>query len=105
MSAKTYRKGDDNFLKNIKKIARRFKGKGGGPDSETAVSAHKQDLQDGWVWFWSDNSDITNVITRSIGYILEVRDHGETVGMKIDKKGFRSCYHAFKVSKKGAVNA
>lgn len=104
MSEKIYKKGDENFLKNIKKIARRFKGKGGGPDSETAVNAHKQDIQDGWVWFWSDNSDITNLISRSTGYILEVKDHGETVGMKMDKKGFRSCCHAFKVSNKGAVS-
>ena len=104
MSEKIYKKGDKDFLKDIKKIARRFKGKGGGPDSETAVNAHKQDIQDGWVWFWSDNSDITNLISRSTGYILEVKDHGETVGMKMDKKGFRSCCHAFKVSNKGAVS-
>ncbi len=99
MSVKVYKRGEESFLKNIKKVAKRFKGKGGGPDSETAVNAHKQDIQDGWVWFWSDNSDITNLITRSSKYILELNDHGETVGMKIDKKGFRSCYHAFKVGK------
>ena len=104
VSKNTYKKDDKNFLKNIKKIAKRFKGKGGGPESESAVTANKQDIQDGFVWFWSDNSDITNLIARSTRYILEVIDHGHAVGMKIDKKGFRSCCHAFKVSKKGAVN-
>ena len=106
MSKKTYTKGDENFLKNIFGIAERFKGKGGGPESESAVNAQKQDLQDGFVWFWSDNSDITNLISRSTKYILEVVDYNETVSIKVARKGFRSCYHAFKVSrlKPGALN-
>lgn len=96
-----HKKGDENFLKNIRAIARRFKGKGGGPDSESGINAHKQDINDGYVWFSSDNSDITNLITRSAGYILELRDCGDSVIVKMDKKGFRSCCHAFKVSKGG----
>jgi hypothetical protein len=99
MYLKTFKKGEENFLENILAVAERFKGRGGGPDSESAVNAQKQDLQDGFVTFWSDNSDITNLINRSANYILELNDHEETVSMKIDKKGFRSCCHAFKLSK------
>ena len=31
--------------------------------------------------------------------ILELRDGGDSVIIKMDKKGFRSCYHAFKVAR------
>ena len=80
-------------------MANRFKGLGGGPESESAVNAMKGDLKDGYVWFWSDNSDITNLIMRSSDYILQLDDYDETVAVKMDKKGFRSVCHAFKVSR------
>ena len=95
---KIYKKGEPDFLKNIKSVAKRFKGKGGGPESESAVNAFKEDLKDGFVWFWSDNSDVSNLIARSAKYILEVNDFKDTVSIKMDRKGFRSCCHAFKVS-------
>jgi hypothetical protein len=96
---KVYKQGDADFLKNIKKIAKRFKGKGGGPDTETCINANKHDLNLGFVSFWSDNSDITNLLKRSKKYILEIQDFGETVQILIDRKGFRSCVHSFKVGK------
>ena len=98
---KVYKRDDPNFNEKITEVAKRFKGKGGGPDSETAINAYKQDLGDGYVSFYSDNSDITNLLSRSKDYVLEVIDYGENVSIKIDKKGFRSCYHAFKLSKQG----
>ena len=94
-----YKKTDPDFDVKIKNLSKRFKGKGGGPDRETAINAHKKDLSDGYVLFCSDNSDITNLISRSKNYILEVRDYGENVVIKMDRKGFRSCFHAFKISK------
>ena len=99
MPKKTYRKNEKDFLKNIRTVAKRFKGKGGGPESESAVSSNKGDLKDGFVWFWSDNSDVTNLIRRSTDYILEVTEYEENVSIKMDRKGFRSCCHAFKVSR------
>ena len=99
MSAIIYRQGDQDFRKNILAVSKRFKGKGGDADSESAINAHKQDIQDGYVWFSSDNSDITNLISRSARNILELTDNGDSVIIKMDKKGFRSCYHAFKVAR------
>ena len=99
MTAKIYKQGDKDFQKNILAVSKRFKGKGGDADSESAINAHKQDIQDGYVWFSSDNSDITNLISRSGKNILELRDGGDFVIIKMDKKGFRSCCHAFKVAK------
>lgn len=96
---KVYKKNDKDFSKKINEVAKRFKGKGGGPDSETAINAFKQDIGEGYVTFYSDNSDITNLLTRSKGYVLEIADYGENVIIKLDRKGFRSCFHAFKISK------
>jgi hypothetical protein len=98
-SKKVYKKGDADFIKRVNEVAKRFKGKGGGPESETAINAFKQDMGDGYVSFYSDNSDITNLLTRSKGYVLEITDFGENVLIKLDRKGFRSCFHAFKISK------
>ena len=93
------KRDDPRFKAKLQEIRKRFTGRGGGPDAETAVNAHKQDLKEGFVYFWSDNSDIATVIKRSAAYILEVKDCDETVRFKIDRKGFRSCCHAFKLSK------
>lgn len=90
-------KGQEGFEEKLKDIASRFKGKGGGPEAESSVCASKMDIKDGYVWFWSDNSDVTNIISRSTKYILEVKDCYETIGMKIDKTGFRGCTYCFKV--------
>tara|TARA_R100001594_G_C3874125_1_gene224228 strand:- start:41 stop:337 length:297 start_codon:yes stop_codon:yes gene_type:complete len=94
-----YNKGDKDFDKALNRIAKRFKGKGGGPDAETLINANKHDINLGYVSLWSDNNDITNLINRSRKYILSVRDYGETVEFKMAKGGFRSCCHAFKVGK------
>lgn len=98
MPKKIYKKGEEGFMQHLRSLADRFKGLGGGPESESAVNSNKMDLKDGFVWFWSDNSDITNLITRSADYILQVDDYGDNVALKMDRKGFRSCYHAFKFS-------
>jgi len=96
---KIYKKGEKDFRKNILAISRRFKGKGGGPDAESGVDAYKEDIKEGFVWFSSDNSDVTNLIRRSSKYILELKDYGDSVIMKMNKDGFRSCCHAFKISR------
>jgi len=104
MTRKTYKRGEARFLENIRAVANRFKGLGGGPESESAVNSNKGDLKQGFVWFWSDNSDIANIIARSSDYILQLDDYEETVGIKMDKKGFRSCCHAFKVSRSSKLD-
>ena len=64
-----FTRDDKEFEKKLKNISARFKGIGGGPESESAVVACKIDIKDGFVWFWADNSDITNLISRSKKYI------------------------------------
>jgi len=94
-----YKKGEKDFRKNILAVSKRFKGKGGGPESESGIDAHKEDVKEGFVWFSSDNRDVTNLISRSYKYILELHDRGESVMIKMDSRGFRSCVHAFKVGR------
>ena len=90
---------DSNFEAKLDELRQRFAGVKKSAESETAVNVNKQDLKDGFVTFWSDNSDITQLISRSAGYIVSIMDCGETVRIRMDRKGFRSCYHAFKLSK------
>jgi|TARA_R110000824_G_scaffold78222_10_gene197568 hypothetical protein len=92
-------RGDATFEAKLTELKKRFTGVKKSAESETAVNVNKQDLKDGYVTFWSDNSDITQLINRSAGYIVSVMDCGETVRIRMSRKGFRSCYHAFKLSK------
>ena len=84
------------FEKALQDIANRYKGLGGGPTSESSVHASKQDIREGYAWFWSDNSDVSNLIQRSREYILEIRDHGDNISLKLDKSGYRGPIYAFR---------
>jgi hypothetical protein len=96
---KKWKRGEEGFEAALKDLATKYKGLGGGPDSESSVHASKQDIKEGFAWFWSDNSDISNLIQRSKDYILEVRDFGGNVSMKLDKTGYRGPIYAFRPDK------
>ena len=96
---------DPRFQKKLQELTKRFRGVKKNAESETAINAHKLDLRDGFVYFWSDNSDIAKLIKRSAGHIVSIQDCGETVCFKVSRKGFRGCCHAFKLSGTGESNA
>ena len=91
-------KGDIDFEKKLRELEKRFTGRKKNFESETAINVNKYELNQGYVTFWSDNGDIAKLIKRSKGYILSVNDHGDSATIKMDKRGFRSCFHAFKIS-------
>ena len=93
------KKGDPGFESKLEELEKRFSGVKKNFESETAVNVNKYELGEGYVTFWSDNSDITQLLRRSKGYVEAVLDCGETVRLHLDRQGFRSCYHAFKLSK------
>ena len=93
---KKWKKGEEGFEQALQDLAARYKGLGGGPDSESSVHASKQDIREGFAWFWSDNSDVSNLIQRSREYILEIRDHGDNISLKLDKSGYRGPIYAFR---------
>ena len=99
---KKWKRGEDGFDAALQDLAYRYKGLGGGPDSESSVHASKQDIKEGFAWFWSDNSDVSNLIQRSKDYILEVRDFGSNVSMKVDKRAYRGSIYAFRPDKNGS---
>jgi hypothetical protein len=92
-------KKDTNFKKVLQEIKMRFGGSAGGPESESILNWCKGDSKEGWVSFWTDNKDASNLITRSKKYILAVRLDDAGVEFKMDKKGFRSSITAFKVGR------
>ena len=99
---KKWKRGEEGFETALQDQAVKYKGLGGGPDSESSVHASKQDIKGGYAWFWSDNSDVSNLIQRSQDYILEVRDFGGNVSMKIDKRAYRGSIYAFRPDKNGS---
>ena len=99
---KKWKRGEDGFDAALQDLAVKYKGLGGGPDSESSVHASKQDIKEGFAWFWSDNSDVSNLIQRSKDYILEVRDFGGNVSMKLDRNGYRGPIYAFRPDKNGS---
>ena len=96
---KKWKKGEEGFEQALQDLAARYKGLGGGPDSESSVHASKQDIREGYAWFWSDNSDVSNLIQRSRDYILEIRDHGDNISFKLDKDGYSGPIYAFRPDK------
>lgn len=99
---KKWTKGEEGFEEALNDLAARYKGLGGGPHSESSVHASKQDIREGFAWFWSDNSDVSNLIQRSKDYILEVRDFGGNVSMKVDKRAYRGSIYAFRPDRNGS---
>jgi hypothetical protein len=96
---KRLNRGDPGFESKLEELRKRFTGVKKNADSETAVNVNKFELDNGYVTFWSDNSDITQLLKRSSGYVVSVLDLGDSVRIHLERAGFRSCYHAFKLSK------
>ncbi len=83
--------------KQLKEIKLRWKGKGGGPESETNVCDTIMDKN--CVHVWSCNSDISRIIDRCGSAIMKVREDGDGVSFEIHRSAFRGAAYAFKVLK------
>lgn len=89
-------RGDKDFDKKMKELEERFAGTSGDSESETILSATKQELKEGYCVMFSTNKDITRMIKRNVGSILSVMDYGYAAQFKIDKKALRGFSYAFK---------
>lgn len=83
--------------KQLNEIKLRWKGKGGGPESETTVCDSKMDKE--CVSVWSCNSDISKIIDRCGSAIRKIREDGDGVSFEIHRSAFRGAAYAFKVLK------
>ena len=80
----------------LKEIASHFKGKGGGPESESHIVDCNADKKDGFVWVYSNKADATKIIDRCGPAILDYRFLDSGVQLQIDRKAFRGIHCAFR---------
>jgi hypothetical protein len=83
--------------KMLDEIAVSFKGKGGGPESESQISDSKLDKS--VVEVWSSNKDVASIIDRCRSHIRSAKRLGDGVSLTIDRKAFRGIPYAFKTTK------
>ena len=84
----------------LKETAARFKGKGGGPESENTIVDSKIDRkEEGTVSVWAMGGTVTKIINRCNTAIKYMRVEDEGVSFYIDKSAFRGVTYAFKVVK------
>ena len=81
--------------KALIEVKERWKGKGGGPESESTVTDSKLDKN--IVHVWSCNSDISKIIDRCGSAIISVREDRDGVSFQISRSAFRGVSYAFKV--------
>ncbi len=87
------------FLNNkpsLKEIRDHFKGKGGGPESESHIVDCNADKKDGFVWVYSNKADATKIIDRCGDAIIDYSFLDSGVQLKIDRKAFRGVHCAFR---------
>jgi hypothetical protein len=81
----------------LNEIKQFFKGKGGGPESESHIIDANCDKKEGYVWVYSTNKDAAKIIERCEGAILDYDFLGKVgVQLKIDRKAFRGIHCAFR---------
>ena len=84
----------------LKETAARFKGKGGGPESENTIVDSKIDRkEEGTVSVWAMGGTVTKIINRCNTAIKYMRVEEEGVSFYIEKSAFRGVTYAFKVVK------
>ena len=80
----------------LKEIAAHFKGKGGGPESESHILDCNADKKQGSVWVYSNKADATKIIERCGPAILDYRFLDSGIQLQIDRKAFRGIHCAFR---------
>ena len=89
----------EKLKKKLEVIKAKYKGQGGGPESESYVHDAKCDRDDGCVYVSTDNKLAAKIAERCGDNIIDVVYNGYgMVEFKIDRKGFRGIEYAFKVS-------
>ena len=81
---------------SLKEVRDHFKGKGGGPESESHIVDCNADKKDGFVWVYSNKADATKIIDRCGDAILDYSFLDSGVQLKIARKAFRGIHCAFR---------
>ena len=81
----------------LEEIKAHFKGKAGGPESESHIIDSNADKKDGFVWVYSTNKDAAKIIERCGDAIIDFDFlDARGVSLKIDRKAFRGIHCAFR---------
>ena len=76
-----------------------YKGKGGGPESESIIIDSNIDRKDGYVSIWSNKGDVAKIIERCKKDIISFEYKGDGVNFNINRKAFRGVHCAFRRTK------
>jgi hypothetical protein len=85
-----------NEKPTLKELSKHFKGKGGGPESESHILDCNADKKEGFVWVYSNKADAAKIIDRCANAILDYSFIDSGVQLKIDRKAFRGIHCAFR---------
>jgi alpha-mannosidase len=83
-------------IPSLKDLKTHFKGKGGGPESESHVLDSNMDKKDGYVYVYSDKADVAKIIDRCEKSIISYSFLGSGVQFKIKREAFRGIHCAFR---------
>jgi hypothetical protein len=78
-------------------IIRKFKGKGGGPESETILLDNKEEEKLGLVSVYAQGKNAAKIAARCWPAIVSARIDGEAVFYDIKRSAFRGIHAAFKI--------
>lgn len=78
----------------LKDIQNRYRGKGGGPESESILNDSNGDKTT--VNVWTDNKDAAKIIERCGSAIISAIPQGGGVSLTIKRTAFRGIPYAFK---------
>ena len=82
---------------SLEELKASYKGRGGGPESESIIIDSNLDKRDNYVSVYSSNKDVAKIIERCADSILDYEVLGtEGVQFKIDRKAFRGIHCAFR---------
>ena len=85
--------------KIYERIIREFKGKAGGPESESILVDNKEESKDGTIEVYVMGKDVAKIADRCWPAITNVRFEGEACFLTIKRSAFRGIPAAFKIIK------
>jgi len=83
------------------RIIREFKGKAGGPESESILVDNKEESRDGTIEVYAMGKDAAKIAERCWPAITKVKFEREACFLTIKRSAFRGIPAAFKIVKEG----
>ena len=85
--------------KIYKEIIEKYKGKGGGPESESILIDNKEESKSGLIEVYATGKTAAKIAERCWPAITKVRFEGEACFLTIKRTAFRGIHTSFKIIK------